>query len=79
MTSSDAVADGVRELDCGTDDYLTKPFSDEELAARLRALLPRELPTTPATITVGRPKIDEAIRTDLRPTVIPLARAKLAA
>ncbi len=38
LTARDAVSDRVRGLDAGGDDYLVKPFSYEELAARLRAL-----------------------------------------
>ncbi len=38
LTARDAVGDRVRGLDSGADDYLVKPFSYEELAARLRAL-----------------------------------------
>ncbi len=41
MTSRDAYADRVAGLDAGADDYLIKPFSFEELLARIRALLRR--------------------------------------
>lgn len=41
LTAKDAVADKVKALDAGGDDYLTKPFSIEEFLARVRALLRR--------------------------------------
>jgi two-component system response regulator MprA len=41
LTARDGVADRVRGLDAGADDYLVKPFALEELRARLRALLRR--------------------------------------
>src|SRR6516165_7280619 len=41
VTALDAVADRVAGLDAGADDYLDKPFSIEELRARMRALLRR--------------------------------------
>src|SRR3954464_7135111 len=48
LTARDAVEDRVTGLDAGADDYLVKPFSFEELLARLRALVrrvPNERPT----------------------------------
>ncbi len=41
LTARDAVADRVKGLDSGADDYLVKPFDLDELAARIRALLRR--------------------------------------
>ena len=41
LTALDSVPDKVKGLDCGADDYLTKPFSFEEFLARVRALLRR--------------------------------------
>jgi len=44
LTARDEVADRVRGLDAGADDYLVKPFAPDELLARVRALLRRREP-----------------------------------
>ena len=65
LTARDAVEDRVSGLDAGADDYLTKPFAYEELAARLRALGRRSsaaaMPDS-ARLTNGPIVLDEARR-----------------
>jgi two-component system OmpR family response regulator len=60
LTARDAVDDRVRGLDVGADDYLTKPFSFEELNARIRALLRRGSEERPAVLDVGDLRLDPA-------------------
>jgi two-component system OmpR family response regulator len=52
--------DRVVGLDAGADDYLTKPFSFVELAARLRALTRRGRPERPTVLEVGDLRLDPA-------------------
>ncbi|MBA3757684.1 response regulator transcription factor [Candidatus Saccharibacteria bacterium] len=49
LTAKDQIADRVEGLDAGADDYLVKPFSFDELLARIRALL-RRSPSTSGTV-----------------------------
>lgn len=42
LTAKDEITDKVVGLDCGADDYMTKPFAPEELLARVRALSRRQ-------------------------------------
>ncbi len=62
LTARDAVEDRVAGLTAGGDDYVTKPFSLEEVVARLRALLRRTGAAdrrTTSVLTVGDLRLDE--------------------
>ncbi len=62
LTAKDDVSDKVMGLDMGADDYMTKPFAIEELLARIRAMLKRQMQTThaetPQKLTVGALVLD---------------------
>ncbi len=62
LTAKDAITDRVRGLDSGADDYLTKPFSFDELLARLRSLVRRGVRERPTVIRVGPLTMDPARR-----------------
>ncbi|NNG38679.1 response regulator transcription factor [Flexivirga sp. ID2601S] len=62
LTARDAVEDRVAGLTAGGDDYVTKPFSLEEVVARVRALLRRSVAMTEessSVLTVGDLRLDE--------------------
>lgn len=66
LTARDDVSDRVRGLDAGADDYLTKPFSFAELAARVRAISRRRAVERPARLKVGELELDPATLTATR-------------
>jgi two-component system OmpR family response regulator len=60
LTARTAVEDRVGGLDVGADDYLVKPFSFAELAARVRALVRRRTGERPTVLEVGDLRLDPA-------------------
>ncbi len=61
LTARGDEPDKVRGLDAGADDYVTKPFSTQELMARIRAVLRRRAPESVAdAVTVGELTLDGA-------------------
>jgi heavy metal response regulator len=62
LTVRAAIEDKVLGLDTGADDYLTKPFSFQELLARIRALLRRRVEAAPPLLQVADLTLDPARR-----------------
>jgi DNA-binding response OmpR family regulator len=62
LTAKDSVPDIVHGLDVGADDYLTKPFSFNELLARLRAVQRRARVPQPLLLQVGDLALDPGTR-----------------
>jgi len=70
VTARDAVADRVAGLDAGADDYLVKPFSLDELAARMRALLRRDVAREDNVLRNGNLALDPAAHAVTRDGVV---------
>lgn len=66
MTARDEVASRIAGLDLGADDYVTKPFDVDELAARMRALVRRAAGRAQPVIAWGDFVVDPAARTVTR-------------
>lgn len=58
LTARDEISDKVKGLDCGADDYMTKPFDTGELMARVRALTRRQGEVLSDVLTVNDLSLD---------------------
>ena len=63
LTANREESDRVRGLDLGADDYVVKPFSPRELAARVRSALRRSTAVTESPIQIGALAVDPRSRT----------------
>src|SRR4051794_17100878 len=66
LTARGEVADRIRGLDGGADDYLVKPFDFGELLARLRVLVRRSPDQPPEVLVVGDLRADRGTRVVIR-------------
>lgn len=66
LTARDAVADRVKGLDLGADDYLVKPFDFDELLARIRAMTRKRVGSRSNQFTVADLTVDAERRTASR-------------
>lgn len=60
LTAKAELDDRVAGLDCGADDYLTKPFATKELLARIRAMTRRQAEVTDSVLKFGNLSLDRA-------------------
>ena len=79
LSARDQVEDRIRGLELGADDYLVKPFSFDELCARVRALIRRRYESKDPVLHVGDLEIDTARRLAARDgTHLPLTPTEYA-
>ena len=79
ITARDSVADRVRGLDAGADDYLVKPFDLDELSARIRALMRRRSGRASPLIEHGELTLNPATHeVTLRGSPVSLSRREFA-
>ena len=76
LTARDSVADRVRGLDGGADDYLCKPFAFDELLARLRALVRRRKRAPELSLSHGEVSVDIATQRAQRGVMSSISRPK---
>jgi len=73
LTAKDEITDKVRGLNTGADDYLVKPFSFEELFARIKSILRRPSRIIPDTLTLEKLKLDtKSQQLTINDKIIPL-------
>ena len=79
LTANDSMADRVKALDLGADDYMTKPFDFNEISARLRALLRRSVGRASPNIQHGDITINPASHeVTLKGQLVKLSRREFA-
>ena len=60
MTARDQISDRIRGLECGADDYLTKPFDLNEMIARLHAVIRRYDGNSSSLVSLGKFEVDKS-------------------